>query len=116
MGASQVVEVVGRAGLPDAPAHLSADAAGWWNQIVSSFELEPHHLRLLQLASEAWDEAQAARAVVAEEGVMVEDRFGQARAHPAHKVLQDASIRFSRFLRELGLDAATEPSRGPRLY
>jgi phage terminase small subunit len=48
--------------LPSPPAHLSPSARQWWQSTVERFVLEEHHLRLLQLACEAWDRSQAARA------------------------------------------------------
>jgi hypothetical protein len=37
--------------------HLSTEIAAWWRDVVATYELESHHLRLLQLACEAWDRA-----------------------------------------------------------
>ena len=30
------------------PSHLSGEAAAWWRSVVSDYDLEPHHLRLLE--------------------------------------------------------------------
>src|SRR5262245_40432500 len=43
------------------PTHLSPSAANWWRSVVETYILQEHHLRLLQLACEAWDEVQKAR-------------------------------------------------------
>jgi SHS family lactate transporter-like MFS transporter len=51
--------------VPESPPHLSASAAQWWRTTVEAYELQEHDLRLLQLALEAWDRAQAARAELA---------------------------------------------------
>jgi hypothetical protein len=45
-------------GPPQPPGHLSASAQQWWQMTVERFELEEHHLRLLQLCCESWDRAQ----------------------------------------------------------
>ena len=39
---------------PAAPHHLHNSKA-WWVSVVTDYELEPHHLRILTLAAEAWD-------------------------------------------------------------
>jgi len=46
---------------PKAPAHLRPATQKWWRSVLADFDLEDHHLRLLQLAAEAWDQAQGAR-------------------------------------------------------
>src|SRR6266545_4567742 len=47
---------------PQAPAHLESATAAWWLSVVTTWELDEHHVRLLTLASEAFDRAVAARA------------------------------------------------------
>ena len=100
-----------------APAHLRPATAKWWRQVAGSYELEPHHLRLLTLAGEAWDRCQQAREILANEGPVIADRFGQARAHPAVAIERDSRIAFARMVRELGLDTEppTEAARPPRI-
>lgn len=94
---------------PKAPAHLRPATRAWYRKVVGEFVLEEHHLRLLQLASEAWDRADEAREIVAKAGPYFADRFGAPRAHPALAVRRDAEIAFARLLRELDLDI--EPPR-----
>lgn len=92
-----------------APKHLSEDVATWWRQVNREFELEPHHLRLLTLAAEAWDRCQQARFVIAQNGLTYEDRFGAPRARPEVAVERDSRLAFARLLRELDLDAVPPP-------
>ena len=97
------------------PEHLSPATRRWYRQVARGYELEPHHLRLLALASEAWDRGQEARLLVAAEGLVVLDRFEQPRPHPAVGIERDSRLAFARLLRELALDA--EPpteARPPR--
>jgi hypothetical protein len=72
-------------------------------------------LRLLQLAAEAWDRCQQARAAIAKEGMTVPSG---GRAHPAIAIERDSRLAFARLIRELDLDA--EPpaswSRPPALH
>src|SRR5256885_10397467 len=67
---------------PEPRRHLSREVRAWWRVVVERYELEEQHLRLLQLACEAWDSAQAARVSRAKHGAVYVDRFGQPRARP----------------------------------
>lgn len=91
--------------LPTPPAHLSEDAAAWWKEAVRDFAFEPHHLRLLQCAGEAWDRMQQARRALTEHGSLTfEDASGNIKSHPAVSIEKDARIAFARIVRELNLD------------
>ncbi|MEN1679252.1 MAG: P27 family phage terminase small subunit [Planctomycetota bacterium] len=97
---------------PEPPEHLQPATAAWWRDVLAEFELEAHHLRLLRLACEAWDRAQQARLVLAEEGLIFTDRFGQPRSRPEVAIERDSRTAFARLLRELQLDCAEpEPVR-----
>jgi phage terminase small subunit len=103
----------------DPSDHLSADAAGWWRSVVHDYELEPHHLRLLQAAAEAWDRMQGARRAIAEHGSLTfTDSSGNLKAHPAEAIERNARTAFARLVRELDLDAEApaERSRPPALH
>ncbi|ESY15187.1 P27 family phage terminase small subunit [Mesorhizobium sp. LNJC394B00] len=96
---------------PNPPGHLSDEAKAWWRRVVTDFELEGHHLRLLQLAAEAWDRSQQARAVIDKEGITTVDDRKNVRAHPAVGIEKDARTGFARLVRELDLDVEVPPSR-----
>lgn len=99
---------------PDAPLHLSDDAKGWWHSVVRDFDLEPHHLRLLQAACEAWDRCQQARQSLVDHGALTfTDGSGNIKAHPAVSMERDARTLFARLVRELDLDA-TGPAESRR--
>ena len=74
-------------------------------------------MRLLQLAGEAWDRCQQARALIAREGITIPTRDGGAKLHPAVRVEQASQISFARLLRELDLDVdpPAEARRPPML-
>lgn len=97
------------------PSHLSADTAAWWQAVTADFTLEPHHVRLLRLACEAWDRGQQAREALTTHGTTFVDRFGQPRARPEVAIERDARIAFARLMRELALDVEgpAEPDRRP---
>jgi phage terminase small subunit len=97
-----------------APSHLKAATQKWWHAVTDEYDLEPHHLRLLQLAGEAWDSAQAARAAIKRDGMTFVDRFGSPRARPEVAIERDSRLAFARLVRELALDAAAPDSRPPR--
>lgn len=99
------------------PAHLSEQASAWWHSVVSDYDLEGHHLRLLQAACEAWDRCQQAREAVAEQGLTFKDSSGNLKANPAVAIERDSRTLFARLLRELDLDATVpaERSRPPAI-
>jgi P27 family predicted phage terminase small subunit len=91
--------------LPEAPAHLSAEARAMWTDITEEWVLGADGLPLLRAACEQWDAYQAARAVLAAEGPTVTTgEGGMVRAHPAAKVAHDALTQFRLALRQLGLE------------
>ena len=98
-----------------APAHLAPETRKWFAEFVTTYQLEPHHLRLLQLAAEAWDRCQEARAAIARDGLIA---LTTGRPHAGVAIERDARLAFARLLRELDLDA--EPpaswSRPPALH
>ena len=56
-------------------------------------------------ACEAWDQAQKARARLAEEGLTVEGREGGIRPHPCINIEHNARLTCARLVRELDLDS-----------
>jgi P27 family predicted phage terminase small subunit len=98
--------------LPPPPDHLSEAMRAWWQQVVAEFDLDPHHLKLLEAAADAWDRMASARAAVIAEGLTVTTKHG-VKKHPAVDIERDSRIAFSRILRELDLD---EPVPSPAAY
>ena len=98
-----------------APNHLQAETRKWFRQIVSEYELESHHVRLLEMAGSTWDEFESARKSVAEHGLTFVDRYNQPRERPEVGIARQARIAFARLVRELGLDIEPPaPTRPPR--
>ena len=101
---------------PKPPAHLSAGAKKWFAEVVRDFQLETHHVKLLQAAAECWDRLQEARRLLKKDGAVCRDRFGQLRAHPSVQIERDSRLAFARLIRELRLDDEVLPDiRPPRL-
>lgn len=106
-----------RASRTKAPAHLSVESARWWRLTLQEYELDPHHLRILQCAAEAWDRMRQASAELDAHGSLTfKVEGGGIRAHPAVAIERDSRIAFARMVRELGLDLG-EPTapRSPPL-
>jgi phage terminase small subunit len=94
--------------------HLQPATRRWWRSVVSEWELDEHHIRLLTLAAEAWDRCEQAREILAREGMTYTDRFGQPCARPEVAIERDSRIAYARLLRELDLDGEPTPeSRTP---
>lgn len=89
-----------------APGHLSASTKTWWDEIARGYVLEPHHLKLLQSACEAWDRAETARRTLKRQGMFYRDRWDQPKEHPAAATERQSRDLFRRLVRELGLDVA----------
>jgi hypothetical protein len=101
--------------LPEPPSDLNAETAEWFAEVVNSFELESHHVRLLTLAARAWERAEEARLILDAEGLTYTDRFGAPRSRPEIAVERDSRLAFARLLREMALDLEPPPeARKPR--
>lgn len=95
------------------PEHLESDTKAWYETVLSTWELDEHHKRILALAAGAWDRSEQARRALEEHGLVFLDRFGSPHARPEIKIEHDSRILFSRLLRELGLDIS--PPDDPRM-
>jgi phage terminase small subunit len=97
------------------PDHLSDAAKIWWREVIATYALEDHHVKLLTLAAESWDRSEQARAALAQHGLTFNDRFGTPRARPEIAIERNAKTSFARLLRELDLDVEPPaPSTRPR--
>ena len=99
------------------PAHLAESTRTWFAQVISEYELEPHHIRLLTLAAESWDRCAQAREILDREGITYIDRFEAPRMRPEVSVERDCRLAFARLVRELDLDTEATPEavRPPQL-
>lgn len=101
---------------PRPPKHLRKPTQTWFKDVLTDYDLESHHVRLLTLAGEAWDRGQAAREVIDQDGMTFNDRFGQPKPRPEIAIERDSRIGFARLIRELALDVdpPAETPRAPR--
>jgi phage terminase small subunit len=81
------------------PKHLSAESRKLFREIAAAVELDAQAATLLQGALEQWDRAQAARAQVTAEGLMLD-----GKRHPLIEVEKAAYRGALAYFRELGLD------------
>ena len=97
--------------LPPAPSHLRPETVLWWAGIVGEYDLEVADLRVLEAACIHWDRAAAARVAITESetGLLIQDRFGCPREHPAISIEQNATRLFLAALRQLGLGLEPSP-------
>jgi phage terminase small subunit len=98
-----------------APRHLKPTTQAWFDQICREYELESQHLRILQLAAEAWDSYEAARESIAENGMtFVNLKHGDVKPRPEVAIMQNNRIAFMRAVRELNLDVAPPDTPRPK--
>ena len=103
-------------GIPKPPAHLGDASKTFWRIVVRQYELEAHHLRLLQIGCESWDRAREARETVTGSKPYFTDPRGNIKPHPGIAVEQQARKQFIAALREIGLDVkAPDSPRAPML-
>jgi phage terminase small subunit len=114
---SMLIRKPSSAPIPKPPKHLQPATRKWFADVVQAYELEEHHIRLLTLASEAWDRGVAAREAIAANGMTYNDRYGCPHPRPEIAIENTARIGFARLIRELDLDVTepATPSRPPAL-
>jgi phage terminase small subunit len=93
-----------------APKTLQPATRRWFEQVQADFCLEPHHVRLLELAGMAWDRAQAASAALKAHGLTQTDRWGFVKPRPENSIATASMITHCRIMREIGLGDSEEPS------
>jgi P27 family predicted phage terminase small subunit len=92
------------------PSHLSKEAKSWWRKLCAEYDLSDAAAKiLLETALSAFDRWQGARKILAREGAVVRDRFGQRQAHPALAIERDSKGTMLRAFKSLNLDL--EPLR-----
>lgn len=89
------------------PERLSIEAKSLWRRLIAEFEIDDSAGKLLlENALAAFDEMRSAQAIIAQEGQVFRDRYGQPRQHPATLVVRDARNLLLRSLKALNLDVA----------
>jgi P27 family predicted phage terminase small subunit len=97
--------------LPKAPPQLSREARRWWHRVNELYELDQPTLLILESALESFDRMRQAQAIIKAEGVVIDDRFGQKKQHPATIIERDSKQTLLRHWKALALDL--EPILSP---
>lgn len=101
------------------PDHLGTRGRSFWTTVLSQYDIAGADLNLLQSACELLDRSHSARLLIETEGLTVQDRFGQAKSHPAVDIERSSLLGFVRIARELGLHVEvpeSRPAHYPRGY
>ena len=94
-----------------APKHLSKEAKEIFNGLAADYSIDDiAGLRILRVACEAFDRAQACRNTIDRDGLTVLDKFGQVKPHPLLSTERDNRAAFLAGLKALNLDL--EPVKG----
>lgn len=106
----ELVQIEAGFEIAPAPKNLSEPARDLWESILREYQIdEPHTLAILRTALEAWDTMMAARELIREGGILVQDRFEQLKKNPLLDVERDCRRQFYDGMRMLNLDI--EPLR-----
>jgi len=92
------------------PKHLTKEAKKIWKSLLDEYGIDDiAGLKILRVALEAFDRAQAAREAIDRDGMTVMDKAGQIKSHPLLPVERDSRAAFLAGLKALNLDL--EPLR-----
>jgi hypothetical protein len=94
--------------LPRTPKAYTREARGFWEGVVREWDLDVSALALLDNACRALMRVREAQKILAREGVVIKDRYGQSRPHPAAMIEQTAMATMLRHIR--ALDLTSTPS------
>jgi phage terminase small subunit len=87
---------------------LSEEAESLHRRCIKEWNIrDAAGLLTLMVACQALDRLREAQALIAVEGIVSKDRFGQAKPHPATQVEKEAAGRLLQALRALNLDLET---------
>lgn len=94
--------------VPRPPAELRKAGRALWRAVTSAYELEEHERGLLLEMARSVDQLDRLAAVVAAEGEMIADRFGEPKIHPALVESRQLRIAYARLSAALRLPAGDE--------
>lgn len=87
------------------PKHLSIEAKKIFKSLCDEYSINDcAGLRILRVALEAFDRAQAAREQIDNDGMTVVDKAGQVKPHPLLPIERDSRAAFLAGLKHLNLD------------
>ncbi len=94
----------------DKLTNLSREAKNLGKKLIDEYSIDDSGgLAILNMALEAFDRVKEAQKIIKREGMTVQDRWGQVKAHPLCCVERDSRAQFLQALKALNLDI--EPLR-----
>jgi len=94
------------------PSHLSKEASLIFKNLSAEFGIDDSAgLRILRVACEAFDRAQAAREAIERDGLTVVDKAGQIKPHPLLPIERDSRAAFLAGLKALNLSDWLKPGK-----
>ncbi len=97
------------------PKSLSEEATSFYAKLAKEYTItDAGGLALLGQACESLDRLRQAQAILAEEGIVYRDRFGQPHQHPASLSERDARNQMLKALSMLNLDVELPSATGKR--
>ncbi len=102
--------------IPQTPKGIKGVGKRFWKKVLSEYELiDAHDRERLKMACKCLDDLAEIEARVEADGRFTVNRYGSVVPHPGLKEIKDNRMLFTKIIREMGLDLATE-SRPPRQY
>lgn len=100
------------------PKYLGKAGKAFWLKTEAEYNFETEHeYKSLADACVCRDTIAKCRLLIADDGPVISDRFGQPKKHPALKAMHDSQRLFLSICRELQLSVADDEAlRPPRLY
>ena len=89
---------------PSPPSDYTAEARDLWRKVLEGWTLDAPALAILDSACRARMRVRQAQELIAKEGLISKDRFGQSKPHPAVLIERDSKQTLLRNLRALNLD------------
>jgi phage terminase small subunit len=86
------------------PVGYTPEARKLWRQVLAGWDLDPPALTILDTACRGLMRVREAQALLERDGIVVKDRFGQEKPHPAVAIERDAKLTLLRNLKALNLD------------
>ena len=93
-----------RAQIPDAPRDYTPEAKDLWAAVCSGWTLDAPAVAILDTGIRARMRMREAQVLLKNEGLVMIDRFNQAKPHPATVIERDAGMTFLRCMKALNLD------------
>jgi hypothetical protein len=106
-------QAAGLTTLTPVPAGLQTRGQAFWAHATSTFGFDQHEQEVLQQVCRLLDRADSLQAVILADGVMTEDRFGQAKPHPAVGEERQVSLALGRLLSQLEIPGEDEEATLP---